>query len=89
MITLQDDNAIALLILLCKKSYGQSWYCYDKEKDMITVGIHAPTGEVAYKISGFYAPYFKGMIELQEPDVLSTSFAGDVTDRLLEWSKTL
>lgn len=87
MITLTSKTSIALLITLMKANYGKSWFTRDGE--FLVVGIHAPTGEIAYKIPVEYEPYLQGMIELQQPDDLTTTFGDDSSERLLKWSKTL
>lgn len=87
MITLTSDTSVALLVVLMKQNYGKAWYSLDG--DLIVAGIHAPTGEVSYKIPAKYKDYLKGAIELENSDVLTTAFGGDSAERLLEWSKSL
>lgn len=87
MITLSNKTSIALLITLMKQNYGKSWFTRDGE--FLIVGIHAPTGEIAYKIPLEYQSYLQGMVELPKADDLSTTFGDDSVERLLEWSKTL
>jgi len=87
MITLTNKTSIALLLVLMKSHYGKSWYT--KDGDSIIAGIHAPTGEIAYKIPSEYAEQLKGMIELDVADDLSTTFEGDTSERLLQWISQL
>lgn len=88
MITLTSKTSIALLITLMRQNYNKSWWTMG-EGDLITVGLHLPTGEVAYQIPDEYIDMFSGMIKLDKSDVQGTSFENDASDRLLEWSKTL
>lgn len=89
MIQLSNKTTVALLIALCKKNYGQAWYSDVDREGFFAVGLHLPTGEVAYYVPEEYKEYFKGMILQNEPDLLSTASQNDSADRLLEWSKTL
>lgn len=89
MIQLQNETPIALLIALVKKNYSISWYSDTPREGYFAVGLHLPTGEVAYYVPEEYKPYFKGMIEQQEPDLLSVTSQRDSAERLLAWSKTL
>lgn len=87
MIQLTSKTSVALLLTLMKQNYGKAWTTNKIEDGFITVGIHAPTGEVAYKIPEEYIPYINGMIQLDNPDVLGTAFSNDSAERLLEWTK--
>lgn len=89
MITLSNKTSIALLITLMKANYGKSWWTIGKKEGHIMVGIHLPTGEVAYYIPDEYIDMFSGMIKLDKADVQTTAFGDDSAERLLEWSKTL
>lgn len=89
MIQLQNETPIALLVALCKKEYGKAWYSSTDREGYFAVGLHLPTGEVAYYVPDQYREYFKGMIEQENPDLLSVSSQRDSAERLLEWSKTL
>lgn len=89
MIQLQNETPIALLVALCKTQYGKAWYSDVPREGYFAVGLHLPTGEVAYYIPEEYKEYFKGMIEQQEPDLLSVTSQRDSAERLLNWSKTL
>lgn len=89
MITLSNKTTVALLITLMKQNYNKSWWTMADKEGHIMVGMHLPTGEVAYYIPDEYIDRFSGMIRLDNPDVQSTAFGDDSADRLLEWSKTL
>lgn len=90
MIQLTNKTSVAMLIVLMKNNYGKSWYSRENNNNgFITVGIHSPSGEVAYSIPAEYIDYFKGMIELPESDVLGKTFESDTADRLLEWAVSL
>jgi hypothetical protein len=90
MIQLTNKTTIALLITLMKQNYGKAWYSIENKNPLfITAGIHAPSGEIAYSIPAEYLPYFKGMIELPESDLLDKAFENDTADRLLEWAVSL
>lgn len=89
MIQLANKTTVALLVALIKKNYNISWWSAGDREDHIVMGMHLPTGEVAYYVPIEYFDYTKGMIELPKADVLTTSFENDAADRLLEWSKTL
>lgn len=87
MITLTNKTSIALLLTLMSCNYGKSWY--SRENDRLVAGIHAPTGEIAYKIPVEYEEYLKGMIHLDHADDLDATVEADVTERLLKWTKYL
>ena len=89
MITLTSKTSVALLITLMKQNYNKSWWTMGDKTDHIMVGIHLPTGEVAYYIPDEYIDMFSGMIKLDNADVQTTAFGDDSAERLLEWSKTL
>lgn len=89
MIQLQNETPIALLIALCKKEYGKAWYSDTDRDGYFAVGLHLPTGEVAYYIPEEYKPYFNGMINTPDPDLLSVTSQRDSAERLLNYSKTL
>lgn len=89
MITLTSKTSIALLITLMKQNYIKSWWTMGDKEGHILVGMHLPTGEVAYHIPDEYIDYFSGMINLPSSDIQTTAFGDDSAERLLEWSKTL
>lgn len=89
MITLTNKTSVAVLIALMKQNYGKSWWTMGEKKGHIIVGLHLPTGEVAYYIPDEYIDMFSGMINLPSSDNLTTTFGDDSAERLLEWSKTL
>lgn len=89
MITLSNKTSVALLITLMKQNYNKSWWTMSEKPGNIMVGIHLPTGEVAYYIPDTYIDRFSGMIELPRADVQTTAFGDDSAERLLEWSKQL
>jgi hypothetical protein len=87
MIQLKDETSVALLINLMKHEYNKSWYTRDGE--FLIVGIHSPTGEIAYKIPFEYAKYFQGMIYLEEADNLEPVTGQECVDHLLDWAVSL
>lgn len=89
MITLSSKTSVALLLALMKKNYGISWWTMGDRENFIVVGMHLPTGEVAYSIPKEYASYLSGMIELPESDLLDKAYENDTADRLLEWAISL
>jgi hypothetical protein len=86
MIQLKDDTEVALLMALMKQNYGISWFSKDGG---LSVGMHLPTGEVAYSVPASYLKYLSGMIELEKPDNLDDVTEQEMADRLLEWTKEL
>lgn len=90
MIQLTNKTSVAMLIVLMRNNYGKSWYSRENNNEgFITAGLHTPSGEVAYSIPEEYAQYLKGMIELDESDVLDKTFENDTADRLLDWAISL
>lgn len=90
MIQLTNRTSVAMLIVLMRNNYGKSWYSRENNNEgFITVGIHTPSGEVAYSIPAEYADYLNGMIELPESDLLDKAYENDTADRLLEWAVSL
>lgn len=89
MITLSNKTSVALLITLMKQNYNKSWWTMGLKSDHIVVGMHLPTGEVAYYIPDEYIDMLSGMINLPSSDLQTTAFGDDSAERLLEWSKTL
>ena len=87
MITLTNKTTVELLILTLKQNYGKAWYSRDGEQ--IVVGLHSPTGEIAYRIPAEFVFYLNGMIELPTADTLDTAFGDNSAERLLEWTKQL
>lgn len=89
MIQLTSKTTIGLLLVLMKQNYGKAWFSESDKKGFISVGIHAPTGEIGYYIPEEYLPYMRGMVKLPADDLITTSFADDAAERLIQWSEQL
>jgi hypothetical protein len=87
MIQLASKTTVALLISLMKTQYGKAWWSSSDREGFILAGLHLSSGEIAYYVPEEYEHYFQRIIMTDQPDVLSTSFASDAADRLLEWSE--
>lgn len=87
MIQLTNQTTVALLINLIKQNYGISWFADGDRAGYFVMGMHLPTGEIAYYVPDSYKDYTRGMIELPHSDLQDTSFETDAAERLLAWSQ--